>query len=139
LDIALGEKSEVKLSSAMMSKHREKSNEVESMELVGHVEGKDCIIVDDMIDTAGTLCFCASILKEHGANRVFATASHALLNGDAIKNISNSVLETVVVLDSIKPTKEKLDCEKVKYVSCNKLIGEAIRRNHNEESISSIF
>jgi len=130
---------ELKLSSAMMSKHREKSNEIETMELVGHVEEKDCIIVDDMIDTAGTLCLCAKILKEHGAKRIFACASHALLNGDALKNINESELQNVIVLDSIKPTKEKLECKKITYVSCNKLLGEAIRRNHNEESISSIF
>jgi len=103
----LAESSELKLSSAMMSKHREKSNEVETMELVGHVDGKDCVIVDDMIDTAGTLSFCAKILKDHGAGRIFACASHALLNGKAIENIEDSVLEDVIVLNSILPTKEK--------------------------------
>jgi len=123
----------------MMSKHREKQNEVESMELVGSVDGKDCIIVDDMIDTAGTLCLCAKILKDHGAERIFACASHALLNGDAIKNIEKSVLDQVIVLNSIQPTKEKLECKKISYVSCSHLLGEAIRRNHNEESISEIF
>jgi ribose-phosphate pyrophosphokinase len=130
---------DLKLSTAMMSKHREKSNEVETMELVGNVEDKDCIIIDDMIDTAGTLCFAAKILKEHGAKRVFACASHALLNGDALENINKSELENVIVIDSIKPTKEKLENKKIKYVTCSKLLGEAIRRNHNEESISSIF
>jgi len=130
---------EVKLSTAMMSKHREKSNEVETMELVGVVDGLDCIIVDDMIDTAGTLCFAAKILKQHGAKRVFAAATHALLNGEAISNIENSELELVIVIDSIKPSKEKLQCKRIVYVSCSNLLGEAIRRNHNEESISSIF
>jgi len=96
----------------MMSKHREKSNEIETMELVGHVENKDCIIIDDMIDTAGTLCFAAKILKEHGAKRVFACASHALLNGDALENITKSDLESVIVIDSIKPTKEKTENKK---------------------------
>jgi len=123
----------------MMSKHREKSNEVETMELVGVVDGLDCIIVDDMIDTAGTLCFAAKILKQHGAKRVFAAATHALLNGEAISNIENSELELVIVIDSIKPSKEKLQCKRIVYVSCSNLLGEAIRRNHNEESISSIF
>jgi ribose-phosphate pyrophosphokinase len=76
-----------------------------------------------MIDTAGTLCLAAKILKEHGAKSIIAAATHGLLNGDAISNINNSCLDKVIVIDTIKPTKEKLECKKILYAGCDKLLG----------------
>jgi len=92
-----------------------------------------------MIDTAGTLCTAAKILKENGAVRVFATAPHALLNGDALNKIKNSCLEKVIVANTV-PVKEKISkCDKIVEVSCAQLLAEGIKRVHDEKSISSLF
>ncbi len=107
---ALLRKHEVDCGLAMIVKQRVAANEIERMDLVGSVDGCDVIIVDDMIDTAGTLCKAASVLKEHGATRVFAFASHGLFSGAAANRIANSVLTEVVVLDTVKLSQEAVVC-----------------------------
>ncbi|KAL0477879.1 ribose-phosphate pyrophosphokinase [Acrasis kona] len=123
---------------AVMNKKRVEANKIERMELVGNVQGCDCIIVDDMIDTAGTLCTAAKVLMENGAKRVFACATHALLNGRGVKNIEESVIEKVIVTNTVPQNKDKTH-EKIIYVSVARILSEAIRRVHNEESISILF
>lgn len=136
------EKNGKKSTMAVINKSREKANVVASMELVGSVEDKDCIIVDDIIDTAGTLCHGAEMLLSHGARRVFACASHGLFNGDALSKIQNSSLIKVVVLDTVPEIETKLrlsTCTKVEIMSSSSLISEAVRRIHIQESISDLF
>ncbi|KAL9647853.1 hypothetical protein ABK040_008127 [Willaertia magna] len=123
---------------AVMNKKRVEANKVATMELVGNVEGKNCVIIDDMIDTAGTLVLCAQLLKEHGAKRIFAAATHALLNGSGVKRIEESPIEKVIVTNTVPLSKEK-EHPKIHQVCVGQLIGEAIRRVHNEESVSSLF
>jgi len=129
---------DLKIEMAMMNKHREEANKVASMELVGTVKDCDAILFDDMIDTAGTLCKAADILKENGAKRVFACATHALLNSPASSNILKSSLSIVFVTNSIVISKEK-QTEKIVVCSIAKVISEAIRRVHNNESVSILF
>ena len=125
-------------SMAVMNKKRVEANKVSTMELVGNVEGKHCVIVDDMIDTAGTLAMCAQILKDNGAKRVFACATHGLFNGAGVKKMEESVIEKVIVTNTVPLPAEKQH-EKIIQVCVSKLVGEAIRRVHNEESVSSLF
>jgi ribose-phosphate pyrophosphokinase len=125
---------------AVMNKRRVEANVVESMELVGDVENCDCVIVDDMIDTAGTLTKCAQVLKDNGAKKIYACATHALLNGSSVDRIQSSVIDVVFVTDTVPISDEKRrQCTKLVEVSASKLIAEAIRRVHNEESISILF
>ena len=105
---ALSKKHEVDCSLAMIVKQRAKANEIDKMDLVGSVDGCDAIIVDDMVDTAGTLCKAAEVLKQAGARRVFAFASHGVLSGPAASRISNSVLTELVVLDTIPLSNESM-------------------------------
>lgn len=123
----------------LVDKRREKANEAEVMNVVGEVEGKDVIIVDDIIDTAGTLVKTAKALRERGARRIFAAASHGVLSGEALERIGESCLENVFITDSIPLNKTMDKKDKVKVLSVSKLIGEAIRRAHEETSISSLF
>ncbi len=123
----------------LVDKRREKANEAEVMNVVGDVEGKDVIIVDDIIDTAGTLVKTAKALRERGAKRIFAAASHGVLSGKALERIGESCLENVFITDSIPFNKSLDKKDKVKILSVSKLIGEAIRRAHEETSISSLF
>jgi ribose-phosphate pyrophosphokinase len=124
---------------AIIDKRREKPNVSEVMNLIGDVQGKDCIIIDDMIDTAGTLCNAARAVMENGARRVVACATHGVLSGPAIERINASVLDEVVVTNTIPPSPIAAGCSKVKYLSTARLLGEAIRRIHNAESVSSLF
>jgi ribose-phosphate pyrophosphokinase len=124
---------------AVMNKKREQANQIARMELVGDVAGRDCVIVDDMIDTAGTLVMCAQILKENGAQKIYACATHALLNGSGPQRIEESVIDAVFVADTIPLDENKKKCKKVVQVSADRLLAEAIRRVHNEESISILF
>ncbi|MGL5800479.1 MAG: ribose-phosphate diphosphokinase, partial [Plesiomonas sp.] len=103
------------------------------------VNGRDCILVDDMIDTGGTLCKAAEALKERGAKRVFAYATHPVFSGTAIDNIKNSVIDEVVVTDSIPLTPEFKALDKVRVLTLSGMLAEAIRRISNEESISAMF
>ncbi|EXF67048.1 ribose-phosphate diphosphokinase family protein [Vibrio parahaemolyticus AQ3810] len=124
---------------AIVDKRRPRANVSEVMNLIGDVEGRDCVIVDDMIDTGGTLCKAAEALKERGAKRVFAYATHAVFSGNAADNIKNSVLDQVIVTDSISLSKEMAATGKVTTLSLSRMLAEAIRRISNEESISAMF
>ena len=124
---------------AIVDKRRERANVSEVMHLIGDVEGKDCIIIDDLIDTAGTLCNAARAVMEGGARRVVAVATHGVLSGPAVQRIEASPLEEVVVTNSILPSEESRNCKKIRFVSIARLLGEAIRRIHNSDSVSSLF
>ena len=121
---------------AVCDKYRKEANKIESMRLIGDVEGKDVILVDDLVDTAGTICKAAALLKEKGANSVRAVCTHAVLSGKAYENIDGSVLEELVVSDTI-PLKQK--SSKIKVLSVSDLFAKAIRKIHDHESISSLF
>lgn len=124
---------------AMIVKQRLKANEIERMDLVGNVDGCDVVIVDDMIDTAGTLCEAAKQLKERGAKRVFAFATHALFSHPALQKIEKSQIEEIVVCDTIKPRPEILNCSRIRYLNIAPLIADAIRRIHQKESLQQLF
>jgi ribose-phosphate pyrophosphokinase len=124
---------------AIIDKRRSGPNVSEVMHIIGEIEGEICIIVDDMIDTAGTLCNAASALKEHGAKAVFACATHPVLSGPALERIMASCLEEVVVTNSIPVADKQQDCSKLCVLSVAELLAEAIRRIHDDESVSSLF
>jgi ribose-phosphate pyrophosphokinase len=124
---------------AIIDKRRPRANVSQVMHIIGDVEGRDCIIVDDMIDTGGTLCKAAEALKEHGARRVFAYATHPILSGSAAENITNSVIDEVIVTDSVPLTDELKAVEKIKVLTLADMLAETIRRVSNEESISALF
>ena len=124
---------------AIIDKRREKANVSEVMNLIGDVKGKPCIIVDDMIDTAGTLTGAAKALYDHGATKVVACASHGVLSGPAIKRIIDSPLDEVVVTDTIPLSEAAKACGKIKQVGLARLLGEAIKRIHSSDSVSSLF
>jgi ribose-phosphate pyrophosphokinase len=124
---------------AIIDKRRERANESEVMNIVGDVEGQDCIIVDDIVDTAGTLTEAARALQEAGAASVSAAITHPVLSGPAIRRIAESPLEALVVTDTIPLKSEAKDCEKLQVVTIAPLLSEAIRRINNEESVSSLF
>ena len=124
---------------AIIDKRRPSANESEVMNLIGEVEGRTCVLVDDIVDTAGTLCKAAEALKEYGAHKVVAYATHAVLSGNAIDNISNSKLDNLVVTNSIPLTDEAKKCGKIRALTLGKLLGESVRRLSNEESISAMF
>jgi len=125
---------------AIIDKRRPKANVAQVMHIIGDVQGRDCIIVDDMIDTGGTLAKAAAALKEHGANRVFAYATHPVLSGNAAENLKNSVIDEVIVTDSI-PLSDDIKAlgDRVKQLTLSGMLSEAIRRVSNEESISAMF
>ncbi|HKP63474.1 MAG TPA: ribose-phosphate pyrophosphokinase [Polyangiales bacterium] len=124
---------------AIIDKRREKANVSEVMNIIGDIRDRDCIILDDMIDTAGTLCNAAKALKDRGARRVFAAATHAVLSGPAIERIRGSALEEVVVTDTIPLQQAAKDSGKFKVLSVAGLLGEAIKRIHHSDSVSSLF
>jgi len=136
---ALSRKHQVDCSLAMIVKQRAKANEIERMDLVGSVEGCDAIIVDDMVDTAGTLCKAAEMLKESGARRVFAFCSHGVLSGPAASRIANSVLTELVVLDTILISDAAMATGKITQLSVGPLLAQAIYNIHNKKSISALF
>jgi ribose-phosphate pyrophosphokinase len=123
----------------IIDKRREVANVAEVMNIIGDVRGKACVIVDDLVDTAGTLCEAARSLMEEGATAVHAAITHPVLSGPAIKRISESPLTQVIVTDTIPLRPEAIDCAKLHVVSVAAPIGEAIRRINNEESVSSLF
>jgi ribose-phosphate pyrophosphokinase len=124
---------------AIIDKRREQANVAEVMHIVGDVKDQTCVIVDDMVDTAGTLCEGARSLVEEGASAVYAAITHPVLSGPAVKRISESPLEEMIVTDTIPLTGEALDSGKLHVVSTADLLAEAIRRINNEESVSSLF
>ncbi len=124
---------------AIIDKRRVRANQVEEMRIIGDVSGCAAVIVDDMIDTAGTVCQAANAIIEAGAKRVLASATHGVLSGPAIERIQASALEVVMITDTITPTPTVEACDRVQTVSVAGLIAEAILRTHQEESISSLF
>jgi len=120
----------------LCDKHRKRANEIASMQVIGEVEGKDVVLVDDMVDTAGTICKAAQIILEKGANSVRAIATHAVLSGKAYENIENSVLSELVVTDTI-PIKH--ETSKIKVLTVADLFGKAIRAVSGNDSISTLF
>ena len=124
---------------AIIDKRRDEANQSEVMNVIGDVENKDCIIVDDIADTAGTLCNAASALKENGATKVYAYIVHPVLSGNAIEKISKSKLDQLVVTDTIPLSEEAQACKKIRIITMAPTLAEAIRRVNNEESISAMF
>jgi ribose-phosphate pyrophosphokinase len=121
---------------AVCDKYRKEANKIESMRLIGEVEGKDVVLVDDLVDTAGTICKAAGLLKDNGAKSVRAVCTHPVLSGKAYENVESSVLEELVVTDTI-PLKK--DSPKIKVLTMSDLFAKAIRKIHDNESISSLF
>ena len=124
---------------AIIDKRRPQANEAQVMHIIGEVEGKTCVMVDDMVDTAGTLCKAATALKEHGAAKVVAYTTHPVLSGKAIENLNNSVLDELVVTDTIPLSEEAAACDHIRVLTMANLLAESIRRVSNEESISALF
>ncbi|CAM3572205.1 ribose-phosphate pyrophosphokinase [Paraphotobacterium marinum] len=124
---------------AIVDKRRPRANESQVMHLIGDVKDRDCVIVDDMIDTGGTLCKAAEALKNKGAKRIFAYATHPIFSGNAEQNIKNSVIDEIIITDSVPLAKNILDTGKVKQLTLSGLLAEAIRRISKEESISAMF
>jgi ribose-phosphate pyrophosphokinase len=124
---------------AIIDKRRPKANMAEVMHIIGEIEGRNCVIMDDMVDTANTLCQAAQALRDRGAQRVMAYATHPVLSGKAIDRISNSVLDELVVTDTIPLSDAALACPKIRQLSCAALLGETISRIAREDSVSSLF
>jgi len=124
---------------AIIDKRRPGPNDTRVMNVIGDVQGKTCVMVDDIVDTAGTLCTAALALKEHGAERVVAYITHPVLSGQAIERITGSELDEMVVTDTIPLGAEAAACDKITQLSLDRLLAEAIRRVSNEESISAMF
>ncbi|WP_144373323.1 ribose-phosphate pyrophosphokinase [Vogesella urethralis] len=124
---------------AIIDKRRPKANVAEVMNIIGEVQGRTCLIIDDMIDTANTLCKAASALKERGAERVLAYASHAVFSGQAVDRINNSDIDEVVITDTIPLSAQAKQCPRIRVVSIGGLIAETLRRINNEESVSYLF
>ncbi|WP_163934279.1 ribose-phosphate pyrophosphokinase [Paraferrimonas sp. SM1919] len=124
---------------AIIDKRRPQANVAQVMNIIGDVKGRDCIVVDDMIDTGGTLAKAAEALKERGANRVFAYATHPVFSGNAPANIKASVIDELIVTDTIPLTDEMIATGKVSQLTLSTMLAEAIRRVSNEESISAMF
>jgi ribose-phosphate pyrophosphokinase len=124
---------------AMIVKQRARAGSVDQMDLVGDVRDCDCIIVDDMIDTAGTLCKAADVLVANGARRVFAFASHGLLSGPGNERIANSKMEEVVVLNTLPTSPQREANEKLTELSVAPLLAQAIFNIHAKKSISALF
>ena len=124
---------------AIIDKRRPAPNEIAEMRIIGDVEGCSAVLVDDIVDTAGTICTAANALRDAGAKRVLACITHPVLSGKAIERITSSAMEELVVTDTIPLREEARTSGKIHVLSVAHLIGEAIRRTHNEESISSLF
>lgn len=124
---------------AIIDKRRPKPNESEIMNIIGDVEDRTCVIIDDLVDTAGTLCHAANALKEHGARKVYAYCTHPVLSGNAVKNIENSTLDELVVTDTIPLKSAATACPKIRQLSVAAMLAESMRRICEGESLSSMF
>jgi ribose-phosphate pyrophosphokinase len=124
---------------AIIDKRRPQANVAEVMNLIGDVDGKTCVLVDDIVDTAGTLCTAAAALKTEGASRVISYCTHPVLSGPAIERLNNSELDELVVTDTIPLSAEARTCTKIRTLSMSRMLAESIRRVSNEESISAMF
>ena len=123
----------------IIDKRRARANQSEVMNIIGDVEGKNCVMIDDMVDTAGTLCHAASALKKHGAATVDAYITHPVLSGPAVSRITESDLDQMVVTDTIPLGKEAAGCKKVRQLSTAEILAETMRRIADEESVSSLY
>jgi len=124
---------------AIIDKRRPKANVSKVMNIIGDVEGRSCLLIDDLVDTAGTLCKAAAALKEHGASKVMAYITHPVLSGPAIDNINNSQLDHLVVTDTIPLTEAAKNCSKIRQLSSAIILGETMIRINREESVSSLY
>jgi len=125
---------------AIVDKRRERANQSEVMNIIGDVSGKTCILLDDIVDTAGSICGAAKAIKEiGGAKEVYACATHGVLSGPAIQRISDSYIKELLLLDTIPYPSDKPVCEKIQYLSTASVFAEAIRRIYEEVSISNMF
>ena len=124
---------------AIIDKRRPKANVAEVMNIIGDVQGRTCLIVDDMIDTANTLCKAASALKERGAERVLAYATHPVFSGEAVNRIASSAIDQVVITDTIALSDAARNCDRIRQVTIAGLLAETMRRISNEESVSYLF
>ena len=124
---------------AIIDKRRPRANVAEVMNIIGEVDGRTCVIMDDMVDTANTLCKAADALKERGAEKVMAYCTHPVLSGGAVQRIDNSSLDELVVVDTIPLNRDAQKSSKIRQVSCAELIGETILRISKGESVSSLF
>jgi ribose-phosphate pyrophosphokinase len=124
---------------AIIDKRRPKANVAQIMHIIGDVRDRSCVLIDDLVDTAGTLCQAANALKQHGAAKVKAYITHAVLSGPAVENISNSQLDELVVTDSIPLSAEAKACDRIRQVSIAEMLAETIRRINNDESVSSLY
>jgi len=124
---------------AIIDKRRPKANVAEVMNIIGDVEGRTCVIMDDIVDTANTLCKAASALKENGARKVIAYCTHPVLSGGAVQRIAESELDQIVVTDTIPLSEEARACKRIRVLSCAQLLAETMTRISNEESVSSLF
>ncbi len=124
---------------AIIDKRRPKPNEAKIMNIIGEVEGKTCVIIDDLVDTAGTLCQAAEALKEHGASKVVSYATHPVLSGKAVENIERSKLDELVVTDTIPLRPDAQACSRIRVLSVAGMLAETIRRINTDESVSSLF
>jgi ribose-phosphate pyrophosphokinase len=124
---------------AIIDKRRARANVSEVMNIIGEVEGKTCVLVDDMVDTAGTLCHAAKALKDQGAKRVVAYITHPVLSGPAVDRIEESALDELVVTDTIPLRENAQACRKIRQLSVAGLLAETMRRIRDEESVSSLY
>ncbi len=124
---------------AIIDKRRPQANQAEVMNIIGDVRDRTCVIIDDLVDTAGTLGHAADALKDHGAKRVVAYCTHPVLSGKAVSNIENSLLDELVVTDTIPLSSEASHCSKIRQLSISEMLAETMRRVSNEESVSSMF
>ena len=124
---------------AIIDKRRPRANVAKVMHIIGDVEDRTCVLVDDLVDTAGTLCQAARALKDHGARRVLAYCTHPVLSGNAIANITESDLDELVVTDTIPLRPDAQACPRIRQLSVAEMLAEAMRRISNEESVSSLF
>jgi ribose-phosphate pyrophosphokinase len=124
---------------AIIDKRRQRANESQVMNIIGDVRGRSCVLVDDLVDTAGTLCQAASALKDEGAERVIAYITHPVLSGKAVEKISTSALDELVVTDTIPLGEAARNCKRIRVLSVAELLAETMRRIRDEESVSSLY
>jgi ribose-phosphate pyrophosphokinase len=124
---------------AIIDKRRPRANVSEVMNIIGEVEGKSCVLIDDLVDTAGTLCHAASALKKAGAKRVVAYITHPVLSGPAVERISKSDMDELVVTDTIPLSQAAKECRQIRQLSVAGLLAETMRRIRDEESVSSLY
>ena len=129
----------LQVSAATIFKNREKANVVSSMCLMGDVKGKVAVLIDDMIDTAGTACKAAKTLMDNGAKKILMLATHGIFSGQAIDRIKNSCFDRIIVTNTVAPKKETFTCDKIKIIDVSWMVAEAIRRQHDGTSLSELY